>query len=76
MFGFEIPKNYAHAMVLDKRNGNTRWKDCTQLELDQLYDYSTFKDMVKFLKLLMGIRRYVLILYMLSNMMVDIRYAW
>ena len=50
MFGFEIPKNYAHAMELDNRNSNTRWKNFTQLELNQLYDYSTFKDMGKFPK--------------------------
>ena len=54
MFGFEIPKNYAHSMELYKRNYNTRWKDFTQLELDQLYNYSTFKDMSKFSKTLYG----------------------
>ena len=25
MFGFEVPRNYAHALELDKKNGNTRW---------------------------------------------------
>ena len=44
MFGFEIPRNYNHALELDKRNGNTRWQDCTKLELSQLNDYSIFED--------------------------------
>ena len=44
MFGFEIPRNYNHALELDKRNRNTRWQDCTKLELSQLNDYSVFED--------------------------------
>ena len=44
MFGFEVPRNYAHALELDKRNGNTRWQDCTNLELEQLHEYVTFED--------------------------------
>ena len=47
MFGFEIPRNYAHALELDKRNKNNRWKECTQLELSQLSDYVVFEDLGK-----------------------------
>jgi len=32
MNGFEIPKNYKHAVSLDQRNGNTRWQTATDLE--------------------------------------------
>ena len=42
MFGFEVPKNYEEALRLDKKNGNTKWQDCTKLELDQLNEYKSF----------------------------------
>ena len=45
MFGFEIPRSYKHALELDEKNGNTRWKDATDLELAQLHEYKTFRDM-------------------------------
>ena len=45
MFGYEIPRNYKHALELDARNGNTKWQDCTRLEMQQLNEYSTFKDL-------------------------------
>ena len=45
MFGYEIPKNYQHALELDARNGNTKWRDCTALEMQQLNEYKTFKDL-------------------------------
>jgi hypothetical protein len=44
-FGFEIPRNYQHAMELDKRNGNTKWIDATTTELSQLNEYSTFNNL-------------------------------
>ena len=44
-FGFEVPRDYEHAKRLDKQNGNTKWQDCTKLELDQLNEYSTFEDL-------------------------------
>ena len=44
MFGFEIPKDYRHALELDRRNGNTKWQDSTKLEMAQLKEYSTFKE--------------------------------
>ena len=45
MFGYEIPKNYKHALILDQKNGNTKWQDAIQLEIVQLHDYATFKDL-------------------------------
>ena len=29
---------------MDKQNGNTRWADCTALELQQMQDYQVFID--------------------------------
>ena len=45
MFGVEVPRNYEQAMELDRRNGNTLWADATALELGQIDDYETFKDL-------------------------------
>ena len=47
MFGFQIPRNYAEALKLDEQNGNTRWQDCTKLELQQLQGYKCFRDQGK-----------------------------
>ena len=43
-YGFEVPRNYAHAMALDKQNKNTKWKDAADLEIKQIIDYKTFID--------------------------------
>ena len=43
-YGYEIARNYPHALTLDALNGNTKWRDCTALEMNQLYDYATFED--------------------------------
>ena len=43
-YGFEVPKNYKDAVRLDSIAGNTKWKDSTKIEMDQLDEYNTFKD--------------------------------
>ena len=43
-FGFLIPRDYKHALELDKLNGNSRWYDATKKELEQINDYKAFKD--------------------------------
>ncbi|KAL7570791.1 hypothetical protein ACA910_014420 [Epithemia clementina (nom. ined.)] len=44
MFGYQIPRDYEEAMELDRKNGNTKWKEAIDLELKQIDDYQTFKD--------------------------------
>ena len=44
MYGFQVPRDYKEALELDKRNGNTKWEDSTKLEMEQLFDYNTFRD--------------------------------
>ena len=34
MHGYEVPRNFLHAIELDNRNGNTKWKDSTNLEME------------------------------------------
>ena len=43
-YGHEVPRNYQHAIELDKKNGNDKWKECTALEMNQLKEYDTFRD--------------------------------
>jgi len=44
MFGYQIPRNWEEALYLDKKNGNSKWFDARQLEVDQLHEYNTFID--------------------------------
>jgi hypothetical protein len=44
-YGFEIPRDYAHDIRLDERDGNIKWGDCTVLEFEQLAEYDTFTDL-------------------------------
>ncbi len=43
-YGYEVPRDYNHAVRLDERNNNTKWKDAVDLELKQIDDYNTFED--------------------------------
>jgi len=43
-YGYEVPWDYIHAVELDKCNGNTKWQVPTALEMTQLHEYKTFKD--------------------------------
>ena len=47
MYGFQVPRNHEQAMDLDRRNGNTKWRDSELLELGQIQDYQTFQDLGK-----------------------------
>jgi hypothetical protein len=46
-YGFEIPRDYHHAVQLDEKHGTTRWIDATTLEMLQLDDYDCFHDQGK-----------------------------
>jgi len=43
-YRFEISRDFAHALELDRRNGNTFWADATALKMYQLFEYVTFID--------------------------------
>mmetsp|Transcript_46454 Transcript_46454/g.113150 ORF Transcript_46454/g.113150 Transcript_46454/m.113150 type:complete len:229 (-) Transcript_46454:50-736(-) len=45
MYGFPIPTTYSEAIEFDQQNGNTKWRDSTALEIQQLMDYDTFDDL-------------------------------
>jgi hypothetical protein len=44
-FGYRIPCNYSEAMQFDLMNGNTLWREATDLEMSQLAEYDTFRDL-------------------------------
>ena len=44
-YGFEVARNYQHALQLDDMNRNTKWSDSVTTEMDQIDDYSTFEDL-------------------------------
>jgi hypothetical protein len=44
-FGYRIPCNYNEAMQFDLKNGNTLWREATNLEMMQLNEYDTFRDL-------------------------------
>ena len=45
--GWEVPRDYAHALQLDIHNGNNKWKEAIDLEIEQIKEYLVFKDFGK-----------------------------
>ena len=43
-YGFEVPRDFKHALQLDAKHGNTRWQDAVNTELQQIKEYDTFID--------------------------------
>ena len=44
-FGVKIPRSYAEALKFDHDNGNILWQDAVALELKQILDYDSFRDL-------------------------------
>jgi hypothetical protein len=44
-FSYRIPRNYNEAMQFDLKNGNMLWREATNLEMLQLAEYNTFRDL-------------------------------
>ena len=45
--GWEVPRDYAHALQLDIHNGNNKWKEAIDLEIEQIKEYQVFKEFGK-----------------------------
>ena len=45
--GWEVPRDYVHALQLDIHNGNNKWKGAIDLEIEQIKEYQVFKDFGK-----------------------------
>ena len=46
-YGQQVPRNHDEAVMLDEKNGNTRWQDAEELELSQLMEYDSFESLGK-----------------------------
>jgi hypothetical protein len=46
-FGVLIPNNYADAIRIDQKNGNSLWGDAIKAEMGQLWEYKTFESIGK-----------------------------
>ena len=44
-YGHQVPRSHHEAVLIDEREGNRRWQDAEELELKQLFEYDTFKDL-------------------------------
>ena len=42
--GWEVSRDYAHALQLDIHNGNNKWKEAIDLKIEQIKEYQVFKD--------------------------------
>ena len=72
--GWEVPRDYAHALQLDIHNGNNKWKEAIDLEIEQIKEYTVFKDFGKaayeknkITNAPEGTKRSEYILYLMSN---------
>ena len=45
--GWEVQRDYAHALQLDIHNGNNKWKEAIDLEIEQIKESQVFKDFGK-----------------------------
>ena len=42
--GWEVPRDYTHAPQLDIHNGNNKWKEPIDLEIEKIKEYQVFTD--------------------------------
>ena len=43
MFGVRVPKNHKEALEIDAKNGNTKWADSEELEVEELTSLQAFR---------------------------------
>ena len=46
-YGYQVPRNHEEAVFIDDKAGNTKWQDAEKLEISQLFEYDTFRDLGK-----------------------------
>jgi hypothetical protein len=44
MFGHQVPRNHSQAVEMDEQNGNTKWQDAEEVELNAVLGYGVFND--------------------------------
>ena len=46
-YGVQVPRSHQEAVLIDQRNGDTKWQDSEDLEVNQLLDYDSFESLGK-----------------------------
>jgi hypothetical protein len=46
-YGVQVPRSHEEAVWIDKKDGNTNWHNAKKVELEQLGECKTFKDLGK-----------------------------
>ena len=44
-FGLRVPRDSCETRFLEQKEGHTKWGDAKKVEIKQLFDYKTFKDL-------------------------------
>ena len=47
MYGYQVPRDYDEAMLIDEKNGNDKWQQSIALEMSQHEEYETFENLGK-----------------------------
>ena len=45
--GYQVPRNYEKTVKLHNENGNSKWQDAIDLELQQIHEYQGFRNLGK-----------------------------
>jgi len=43
-YGYEVPRDFTHAVQIDAKCGNTKWQEATKLKQQSQDEYTTFED--------------------------------
>ena len=46
-FGYQIPHDHVEAMLLDWKNGNTKWAEAEAQEMKSFQEFGVFRDLGK-----------------------------
>ena len=41
----QVPRSHEEAVLIDEREGNTKWQHSEELEIAQLFEYNTFESL-------------------------------
>jgi len=75
-YGYEVPHDFAHAVQIDTKCGNTKWQEATKLERQSQDEYQTFEDRGYKADPPKGYKKIRVHLVLMSNMMVGTRPVW
>ena len=46
-YGYQVPRSHEEAVFINEKNGNRKWQDSEDLEINQLFEYDTFESLGK-----------------------------